>query len=204
MTTDIHCFVFDGLSDWETGYALAGINTPAFQREPGAFRTRILAKEQREVTTAGGLRVTPDLAFAGFDPAQCRMLIIPGGIPWDQGKNMEAVDLARQVLEAGGTVAAICGATLGLAKGGLLDTVRHTSNARQYLAASGYKGANLYTDEKATTDGQVITAGAVWPIDFAYHIFRKLGVFTPQVLDDWYGLFTTNDMKYFQRLSEAA
>lgn len=28
MTTDIHCFVFDGLSDWETGYALAGINTP--------------------------------------------------------------------------------------------------------------------------------------------------------------------------------
>lgn len=144
------------------------------------------------------------MAFADFDPAQCRKLILPGGAPWDQGKNMEAVDLAKQVLAAGGTVAAICGATLGLAKGGLLDGVRHTSNARQYLAASGYTGTHLYTDEKATTDGRLITAGAVWPLDFAYHIFRNLGVFTPQVLEDWYGLFTTNDMKYFQRLSQAA
>lgn len=204
MTTDIHCFVFDGLSDWEIGYALAGINTPAFQRVPGSFRTRTLAREPRQITTAGGLRITPDIRFADFDPKACRMLILPGGVPWDQGQNMDAVDLARQVLDAGGSVAAICGATFGLARGGLLDTVRHTSNARQYIAASSYKGSALYSDDKAVTDGRLITAGAVWPVDFARHIFRNLGVFSDDVLDAWYGLFTTNDMACFQRLAAAA
>ena len=78
------------------------------------------------------------------------------------------------------------------------------SGATHSIAASGYKGGHLYTYEKATTDGRLITAGAVWPIDFAYLIFRHLGVFSDEVLEAWYGLFTTNDMAYFQRLSAAA
>jgi hypothetical protein len=32
----VHLFVFDSLSDWEYGYAVAGINNPQFQRHSTA------------------------------------------------------------------------------------------------------------------------------------------------------------------------
>jgi putative intracellular protease/amidase len=31
----VHLFVFDTLSDWESGYAIAGINNSVFQTRPG-------------------------------------------------------------------------------------------------------------------------------------------------------------------------
>ena len=49
---------------------------------------------------------------------------------------------AAEFLDAGVPVAAICGATAGLAAEGLLDDRRHTSNAAEFLAATGYGGAD--------------------------------------------------------------
>ncbi len=34
MPDTVHLFVFDTLADWEPGYAVAGINDPAFQLQP--------------------------------------------------------------------------------------------------------------------------------------------------------------------------
>jgi len=31
----VHLYVFDSLSDWEPGYAIAGLNNPAYQTNPG-------------------------------------------------------------------------------------------------------------------------------------------------------------------------
>ncbi|MFN2431952.1 MAG: DJ-1/PfpI family protein [Gemmatimonadota bacterium] len=100
-------------------------------------------------------------------------------------------------------VAAICGATAGLARGGLLDDRRHTSNAREYLAATGYGGGPLYEDSPAVTDGELITAPAMAPLEFAYHIFRRLELFAPEVLEAWYGLFKTRRPDYFAALLQA-
>jgi putative intracellular protease/amidase len=201
---DVLCFVFDSLSDWEPGYAVAGINNPMFQRAPGSFRVRTVAPRRDVVTTTGGIRIQPDLALSDPDVARCAMLIIPGGRLWDEGGNGEAIDAAKAVLANGGLVAAICGATAGLAKGGLLDARKHTSNAREYLGATGYKGAHLYQDVPAVTDGTLITAGAVAPVDFARHIFAALGLYTQQVLDAWFGLFKTGKPEYFAALTRAA
>lgn len=44
---------------------------------------------------------------------------------------------ARRFLDAGVRVAAICGATAGLARASLLDEGSHTSAAAEYLAATG-------------------------------------------------------------------
>ena len=32
---DVYIFVFDGMADWEASFAIAGINNPQFQRDPG-------------------------------------------------------------------------------------------------------------------------------------------------------------------------
>lgn len=60
---DVHLLVFDGLSDWEAGYAAAGINNPRFQKNPGNYRVRSVALTKLPVVTIGGIRIQPDLAL---------------------------------------------------------------------------------------------------------------------------------------------
>jgi pimeloyl-ACP methyl ester carboxylesterase len=64
-------------------------------------------------------------------------------------------------------VAAICGATAGLARAGLLDERNHASCARDYLAATGYAGGDHYIDERAVVEGDLVTAGPQSPVQFA-------------------------------------
>ena len=203
-TQDIHLFVFDSLSDWEAAYAIAGINNPQFHRDAANFRIRNVAVRSNAVTTAGGIRIQPDLTLDALSETKRVMLILPGGSTWDEGKNMEAVEAAKATLASGGAVAAICGATTGLARGGLLDDRKHTSNAREYLEATHYKGGALYQDEPAVTDGPVITASATAPIDFALQIFRYLELYSPEVMTAWYGLFKTGKPEYFAAFMGAA
>jgi len=200
---DVHLFVFDGLSDWEAGYAVAGINNPQFQQHPGRYRVRTVAPDKDSVLSMGGIRIMPDLALDALGPEDSAMLILPGGVAWEEGRHGQAVEAAGAFLEADIPVAAICGATVALARAGLLDGRRHTSNAREYLAATQYRGAELYEEISAVTDKNLITASGVAPLDFALHIFRRLDLYTPPVLDAWYGLFKTGRPEYFAALLEA-
>ena len=204
MPHTVHLFVFDTLADWEPGYAVAGINNPAYQVQPGRYRVRTVGRDRSPVTTAGGVTILPDMAAAELDPADSAMLIIPGGDVWDQDGVTEAVEAARAFLAAGVPVAAICGATAGLARGGLLDQAAHTSNAAEYLQATGYGGAARYRDETAVSDGNLITAPGTAPLEFAREIFRRLELYEPRVLDAWYALFRTGDPSHFNALAGEA
>jgi hypothetical protein len=66
-----------------------------------------------------------------------------------------------------------------------------------------YRGESLYENALAVTDGDVITAGATAPVDFAYHIFRRLDLYTPKTLDAWYGRFKTGDPAYYATLVQS-
>jgi len=122
------------------------------------------------------------------------MLILPGAGTWHGADgNGEYARAARACLAAGVPVAAICGATFGLAREGLLDERPHTSSAPEYLAMTGYHGAAHYRSEPAVTDGDLITASPIAPVEFAREILRKLDVYTPQVLAHWYRLFGEKD-----------
>jgi len=200
----IHLFVFDTLSDWEYGYAVAGTSNPAFQCRPCRYRVRTVSLQGEPIMTAGGLRVIPDLTLEALDPVQSSMLILPGGVAWDQGQNSEAVEHARVFLAAGVPVAAICGATAGLARAGFLDDLRHTSNAFEYLLATGYRGAAIYVDSPAVTDGNLITASGVAPIEFAREIFKRLDLYPPRTLEAWYALFKTGDPSHYEALLRSA
>ena len=196
----VYLFVFDTLSDWEPGYAVAGINNPAFQARPESYRIRTVGIHKKPVTTLGGITILPDIMLDELEPTQSAMLILPGGTSWDEGKNTEAVEKSIELLAAGVPVAAICGATAGLARAGILDHKRHTSNSLDYLKATNYRGGALYQDQPAVTDGNLITAGGMAPLDFAYHIFKKLDVYSANTLEAWYALFKTGDISYYANL----
>lgn len=199
----VHLFVFDTMADWEASYAIAGIASPATPEAAGRFRVRTVGITREPATTMGGVRVLPDMALAELDPADSALLILPGGTAWDAGALGEVPPYAGRFLAAGVPVAAICGATAGLARAGLLDTVRHTSNAAEYLQATGYGGAARYEEAGAVLDGGIITAGAVGALEFAAQIFRLLELYPDAVIEGWYQLFKTGDPAHYARLAGA-
>jgi putative intracellular protease/amidase len=203
MPKSVHVYLFDTFADWEAGFAMAGINSPDMQQQPGRFQIRTFSPDGQPVTSIGGLRVTPDLALADVRPEESAMLILPGGESWDQGMNTEAVDLAKKFLAAGVPVAAICGATLGLAKGGVFTSRQHTSNSPEYLAVTGYRGKSHYRKKPVVADGPLITASSMAALEFARAIFEKLELYKPEVLDAWYGLFSTRKPEYYAALAKA-
>lgn len=188
------------MADWEYGYLAAGL-AMADEAHPGAFTLLTASGDGESVLTKGRLRVQPDAALAGLDPAGISLLVLPGADTWAEG-HVEALDLARRCLEHGVPVAAICGATLGLARSGLLNDRAHTSNAPEFLAGlPAYTGGRRYREAPTVVDAGLITAPATAPVDFARAVFETLEAFPPPVLDAWYGLYTTGEKKYFDQLA---
>ena len=200
----VHLYVTDTLADWEAAYALAHIRKPSWQRDPGRYTVETVGATAAPVTTMGGLTVAPGTTVDRVTPEASAMLILPGADTWqDAGRHADVLRLAGAFLDAGTPVAAICGATYGLAATGLLDDREHTSNARVFLAASGYAGGPLYREEPAVTDRGLITASGCFPVEFAAHIFAMLDLYDPDVLQAWRGLYTTGDEAHYAVLAAA-
>jgi putative intracellular protease/amidase len=205
MTRYVHMAVYDTLADWEVGHATAHINSDDWQREPGRYRVRTVGAGPEPVRTKGGMAITPDWILDELNPEDSAMLILPGADTWLAGGNTGFAEKARQFLDAGVPVAAICGATGGLAAEGLLDDRRHTSNAPEFVQAFGSKGADLYCDEPAVTDRGLTTASGTRPVEFAREVFAALDLYTPEVLASWYKLYGLNDPAgYFELIGETA
>ena len=199
MTQTVVFHATDTMADWEYGYALAGF-AMAEQQLPGRFRVVVASENGQPVTSMGGLQVAPAAALTDLDPDEVAALILPGAEIWTEGHDA-ALGLARQLRAKAKVVAAICGATYGLARAGLLNDQPHTSNAAEYVAAApGYIGAEHYQEARTVSDSGLITAPATAPVDFAKAIFEALQVFPQPVVDAWYGLYTTGERRFYDAL----
>lgn len=196
----VYLFVFDGMADWEASFAIAGINNPQFQQEPGRYRVVTAGLTRNPVTTMGGLRILPDTAIDQISAADTALLILPGGESWEKGENQKAVEVAHRLFAACIPVAAICGATLALARAGMLNDLHHTSNSREYLAATGYRGGSFYCDIPAVNDEGLLTASGAAPLEFAREIFKALNLYSASALDAWYALLKFGDVSRFAEL----
>ncbi len=181
----VYLFVYDSFSDWEPAYAIAEIN------KSGKYTVETFALTKDAVTSAGGLTILPCTDIDDERIKQAAMIIIPGGRALEEKKYGEVMPLVEYAYKNNIPIAAICGATTLLADMGMLDDIRHTSNALVYLKqlSSWYKGENYYLDEKAVTGNNIITAGGVYPIEFAREIFIKLSLYNNDMIGKWYQLF---------------
>jgi putative intracellular protease/amidase len=196
-----HVALFDDLADYEVGYLLIELRTGRFTAE--RFDVTTVAESFEPITTMGGVRMVPDAPLADLEPADSDLLVLPGGDAWDAGGGDAFAAAAGRFLEAGVPVAAICGATAGLARAGLLDERDHTSSAAEYLAATGYAGGHRYVDERAVRDGDLITAGPQSPVQFARATLGRLGLASDDTLDAYERLFDRGDASAFPVLSQA-
>ena len=192
---DVVLYATDTMADWEYGHLTAGLAWV----EDGPYRLRVLGDGPDPVTTKGRLRLATDGDLGEVDEDETALLVLPGADTWGSGHDA-ALALAERLLGRGVGVAAICGATYGLARVGLLDERDHTSNAPDFLLPTGYAGAARYRDVPVVEDRDLITAGATRPVEFAAAVFRRLEVFPPAVVDAWQGLHTTGERRYHDAL----
>jgi putative intracellular protease/amidase len=202
MTTrTAHLGIYDTLADWEVGHLLVELRTGRFTNAPWNIVT--VAESLEPITTMGGLRIQPDMVLDDLDPASSSLLILPGADMWDAGGGGAFAAAAARFLEAGVPVAAICGATAGLARAGLLDKRHHTSAAAGYLVATGYSGSEYYVEERAVVDGELITAGPQSPVQFARATLGRLGLASDRTLEAYENVFHRADPTAFPVLMDA-
>lgn len=203
MNRTVYLYVFDTMSDWEIGYVAAELNSGRYFR-PGLAPARIVTVgiEKAPVTTMGGLKIIPDLTVEECSIQSGDALILPGGHTWTEAIHLPIIKMAELCVKEGIVVGAICGATFGLAQAGLLDSRWHTSNDLAYLktVCPSYTGEEYYKAESAVTDGKLITASGVAPLEFAVHVLKALDVWSPTTLDAWYHLNKTHEPQYFYEL----
>ena len=172
-------FVFDDFADWEPAFALTGL------RRWGKRGVTVIGETPEPVTSMGGLRVTPDQGLTEVDPAGLELLLIPGGDRWETTDPPERLAALLATLEQRQIpIAAICGATVALARLGFFRERRHTSNGPDYLArhAAGYRTPSLYVDTLAVRDRRVISASGLGAIELAREIFAELEILKPSDL----------------------
>lgn len=182
----VHVLVFDGFADWEPSYALAQI------RQTGAAEVVTVGRSHHPVRSMGGLTVTPDVTLEQVAPEQVRLFILPGGDQWESaGPDPRMVTLLEACMANGAPLAAICAATIAVARAGLLHGRAHTSNGLAYLKEQvpEYSFEGDYVDQLAVRDRGLITASGLGAVEFAREIFAELGVFSEGDLELWYRMF---------------
>ena len=199
----LYLSVLDTLADWEPGHVMAELRSGRYLKDPALrYSVALCGSTLDTVTTMGGLHLTPEVLISDIQPVPGDILVLPGADTWLDPAQAPALRAAGRLLDGGILVAAICGATLGLANAGLLDNRPHTSNDQAVLKmfCPNYRGEAHYGNEPAVTDGNLITASGLAPVEFAYHVFRALDVMSPATLEAWHGLFTTRQPEYFYAL----
>jgi putative intracellular protease/amidase len=176
-------YLHEGLMDWELGFILPELTD-------SHYRVETVAETRDLVSTQGGLKIVPDSTLDSLKLEGMEIIILPGGAGWKDLENHRRIlDLLPQLKAQGVCIAAICDATLGLAKLGMLDSIAHTSNYLPALKAAvpEYKGGDFYqADQLAVGDEGIVTASGIGALEFARVILHELVAMTEEEIDEWY------------------
>lgn len=182
----VYLLVVDGYADWEPAHAVAEL------RREGQYRIETVGLSAAPVTSMGGMKVLPSTTVADVEPADVAAFILPGGDRWESAPvEPELEQLLTRLDRDGVPIAAICGATVAIARMGLLRGRRHTSNGLDYLRAQvpDYTDADTYVDEPAIRDRGLITASGLGDVEFARELFEELEVMSAGDRSMWAKIF---------------
>jgi putative intracellular protease/amidase len=199
----VFLYVLNGMADWEIGYLTAEINSKRyFSKEMTNCSIIKVGSTGNTILTMGGMEMTPDIPVDEMDPGDQDILVLPGSDHWMEEEHDAILQIAKLRIEQDLPVAAICGATAGLARMGALNTKFHTSNDKEYLkqTVKEYTGDSSYVEKPAVTDRNFTTASGLAAVEFTYEVIKTLGIFKADTLEAWKSLNTKRDAKSFYAL----
>jgi putative intracellular protease/amidase len=167
FTRTIGLVFVEQAADWE--YALLAAAAVGWL---GA-RAVILTPDGEPVRSQGGVLLAPERDAEPSANADLNAVAVIGSDLWASPQPPDVGPLLKEVAGRGGIVGGICAGTLALARAGLFDGVRHTSNGRDWILTHepDYIGQEHYQDvPHAVADGRIVTAPGSAPGTFA-HLF---------------------------------
>jgi putative intracellular protease/amidase len=185
MKPKAYLLVFDGFADWEPAPAFCQVN------KSGRFEVLSVGFTRAQITSMGGLKITPDLTIDEVSPEGTAFFMLPGGDMWQEKSRPEIHGLIRRLHHSNVLIGAICAATLEIVRVGLTRGLRHTSNGQSYLRAMvpDYSDEAFYVDALAVMDQNVITASGLGSIEFAREVIQQLEIFSDADTSLWFDMF---------------
>lgn len=169
-------------------FELLDVYGPAeiFGNLPGKLKVVMVAQRAGEVTSAQGPKVVADYGFDDCPPLD--LVMVPGGFgTLAELKNEALLDWLRARAEKAEIVMSVCSGSALLAKAGLLDGRRATSNKRyfQIATAQGPSVEWVYKARWVDDGNRVTSSGVSAGIDMALHVVARLyGTKTAEYLAD--------------------
>ncbi len=166
----ITIIIADAYSDWEIA-PLAGVGRAFYGAD-----IRFASPEGGPVTSVAGLAIADT---DKFEAPSAGVVVVCGGPAFESDNPPDISGRLRQARANGCIIAGICGGTIALARAGLLNDARHTSNGPGYLDqfVDAYAGAPNYVEQPmALRDGDIITAAAPMPASFAKEVLMAAGL----------------------------
>ena len=138
------------------------------------FGVVTLSRDGKPVTTAMGLKVTPDHDFASAPPFD--VLLVPGGDVGDAQKDTALLDFIRSRAADARHVLSVCTGAHVLGASGLLDGLQATTfMPRLDQLAHQYPKVEVVRDVRWIDNGKIITsAGLSSGIDAALHVVARV------------------------------
>ena len=182
----VYLLVVPGFADWEPSHAIAEL------RRHGQYRVEVVGLSLDPVESMGGLTVQPTQSLSSVQDTDVAVFILPGGDRWERDPMEPELNALLERLDRQRIpIAAICGATVAIARAGLIRGRRHTSNGLEYLQQQvpGYADRDAYVDEPAVRDRGLITASGLGDVEFATEIMTELNVLSAGDRALWTRLF---------------
>jgi putative intracellular protease/amidase len=129
-----------------------------------------LAPTSGPLKSIGGLHLVPDRGLEPQDNTDLDAVAVIGANTWPSEDAPDIAPLLKSVLSGGGIVGGICGGTLALARAGLFEGRKHTSNGAGWIQSvmGEYAGSSLYQDvPHAVRDAHIVSAAGSAPGTFA-------------------------------------
>jgi putative intracellular protease/amidase len=165
-------FVFiDKFADWEFGL-LSGSATDWF-----AARAVALSPLTGQVRSIGGLKLVPERGVGTEENSDLDAVAVIGSDTWPSEDAPDIAPLLHATLARGGIVGGICGGTLALARAGIFEDRRHTSNGVGWIESKigDYPGSSLYQDVPyAVRDAHIVSAPGSAPGTFTTNFLEAL------------------------------
>lgn len=158
-------------------FELLDVYGPAeiFGNLPGKIKVVMVAQQAGPVTSAQGPQVIADHGFDDCPPLD--MVLVPGGMgTLTEMKNATLLDWLKARSEPAEIVMSVCSGSALLAKAGLLDGHKATSNKVYFniAEASGPK-VNWVKKARWVDDGKWVTSSGVSAgIDMSLHVVERL------------------------------
>ena len=180
----IAIYATETMSDWEYAYLTTQI-AEAEAQVPDRFKVLFVGESLEAVRSKGGIEVVPALTLQDVqNRTDIAAFVVPGADTYFDGHE-QLLETVNVLKENEVLLAAICGGTLALARAGVLDHCKHTSNAQGFLATVNYANIDGYKEEDVVFDGGVITASGLAPVLFTAAVLRAAGVYPDDVVDAW-------------------